>query len=85
MSLPGEAEAGTAKIDYVWVPHKQRAWYRAVVTARDGLYITAQSAPVAGDEAITSKIVTAQSIETKLLEQQMRQARNHHRSLMTHY
>ena len=37
------------------------------------------------DEAITSKIVTAQSIETKLLEQQMRQARNHHRSLMTHY
>jgi len=41
------------------------------------------------DEAITSKIVTAQSIETKLLEQQMRQASNSSSSsdslLMTHY
>ena len=37
------------------------------------------------DEAITSKIVTAQSIETKLLEQQTRQVRNHQYSLMTKY
>jgi hypothetical protein len=36
------------------------------------------------DEAITSKIVTAQSIETKLLEQQTRQVRNHQYSLVTH-